>query len=495
MHYLTKFMVMNHINKPLLQYSLILLVFSFILVSCQKELEENPQAVNAEDFYNTAEEVETAVNAIYTPLRITMFPNYIATLECQSDWLYGRGSWDPLSQYQGLNDANVTRVSGFWDVFYRSIRNANLVIQKAPLGTSISVEDVNRFVAEAKFLRAFCYFQLVRNWGGVPLRNENNMLEPNLPKSSVEDVYQFILADLLEAESNLPTTQADGGRPTVWAAKTLLGDVYLQLGQYEQAEAKASEVMATGNFSLVKIANKEDFQQQLYGPDIQTTSEEIFSFKYARLPDQGNYILWISNHPSTKLFSFDGAYAVHGYATNPNYINQDEADIRKQLWDKIDFGLGPNTLVSSKYVDQKAISQTGAGNDQPIYRYAEVLLLYAEANCRIQHAVTTEAMEALNQVHRRAYGLDPKIPSDIDLKLADYTAETFIDRIIQERGYEFVYEGKRWLELKRTGKVDELISYGKGKTVAEKHLLWPIPVSEMNYNKALDPKVDQNPGY
>jgi len=474
--------------------------FAFLLVSClffscQKELEEHPQAVAAEDFYNTAEEVETAVNAIYTPLRMTMFPNYIATLECQSDWLYGRGSWTPLSEYQGLNDANVTRVSGFWNTFYESIRDCNLVIKNAPLGTDISEEDVARYVAEAKFLRAFCYFQLVRNWAGVPLRTESNMLDPNLPKSSVDEIYDFILSDLLEAESKLPPTQADSGRPTVWAAKALLGDVYLQLGQYEQAETKANEVMASGNFSLVKIANKEDFQQKLYGPDIQTTPEEIFSFKYARLPDQGNYILWISNHPSTNLFSFDGAYAVHGNATNPNYINWDDADIRKQLWDKINFGLGPNTLVSSKYVDQKAISQKGAGNDQPLYRYAEILLMFAEANCRVNHAVTSEAMEALNKVHRRAYGLDPEVPAGVDFAATNYDAASFIDLIIRERGYEFIYEGKRWLELKRTEKVDELIQYGKGKTVAEKHLLWPIPVSEMNYNKALDPKTDQNPGY
>jgi len=477
------------------KYISAIVLFSCFLFSCQKELEESPQAVAAEDFYNTAEEVETAVNAIYTPLRMTMFPNYIATLECQSDWLYGRGSWDPLSQFQGLNDANVTRVSGFWDIFYRSIRNANLVIQKAPLGTAINEEDINRYVAEAKFLRAFCYFQLVRNWGGVPLRNEDNMLEPDLPKSSSDDVYNFILSDLLEAESKLPATQAEVGRPTVWSAKTLLGDVYLQLGQYEEAETKAAEVMASGQFSLVELKNKADFQQKLYGPDVTTTPEEIFYFKYSRLPDQGNYILWISNHPSTKLFSFDGAYAVHGYATNPNYVNWDDADIRKQLWDKIDFGLGPNTLVSSKYVDQKAISQTGAGNDQPLYRYAEVLLMYAEANCRVQNAVTPEAMEALNQVHRRAYGLNPTSPSEVDFASSDYNATSFIDLIIRERGYEFIFEGKRWLELKRTGKVDELVQYGKEKTVAQKHLLWPIPVSEMNYNKALDPKVDQNPGY
>lgn len=463
--------------------------------SCDSMLVESPKSVAVEVFYNTAEEVETAVNAIYRPLRINTIANYVATLECQSDWMYGRGSWTPLSDYQGLNDANITRVSGFWNDFYLAIRNANLVIENAPKGSSISQQDIDKYVAEAKFLRAYTYFHLVRNWGSIPLRNEANMNEKDLPKSPVSDVYDLILSDLLTAEAGLPETPKDIGRPSVWAAKSLLADVYLELGNYEQAAARAKQVMDSGKFSLVKVASAADFQQNLFGPDILTTPEEIFYFKYSRLEGQGNYILWISNHPSTGLFSYDGAYAVHGDKTNPNFVNWDDDDLRKKLWDNINFGLGANTLVSSKYIDQNAISQSGAGNDQPIYRYADVLLLYAEAAARAEGQVSASALEALNKVRRRAYGLDPGTASEADYKISEVTAENFIDLVIKERGYEFLYEGKRWHELRRTGKVNELIAYGKNKTVAEKHLLWPIPLSEMNYNNLLDPSKDQNPGY
>lgn len=464
------------------------------LGACDSMLVEKPKSLAVEVFYNTAEEVETAVNAIYRPLRISTFANYVATLECQSDWMYGRGSWTPLSDYQGLNDANITRVSGFWNSFYLAIRDANLVIQNAPNGSAISQEDIDKYVAEAKFLRAFTYFHLVRNWGSIPLRTEANMDEKDLPKSSESQVYDLIVADLLEAESKLPDTPKDIGRPSKWAAKSLLADVYLQLGNYQEAANRSKEVMDSGQFSLVPVSSVQDFQYKLFGPDILTTPEEIFYFKYSRLEGQGNYTLWISNHPSTNLFSFGGAYAVHGDNVNPNYINWDDLDLRKGMWDNINFGLGPTTLVSSKYVDPDAISQSGAGNDQPVYRFADVLLIYAEAAARAEGQVSPLALESLNQVRRRAYGYNPTAPSEVDYQSPGST-EQFVDLVVKERGYEFLYEGKRWHELRRIGRVNELIGYGKNKTVAEKHLLWPIPLSEMNYNNLLDPATDQNPGY
>jgi len=104
-------------------------------------------------------------------------------------------------------------------------------------------------------------------------------------------------------------------------------------------------------------------------------------------------------------------------------------------------------------------------------------------------------MEALNKVHRRAFGKAPNTASTVDFVLADYNASTFIDLIVKERGYEFQYEGKRWYELKRTGKAASTILAVKGKVIAQKMYLWPIPLSEMSYNKALDPIKDQNPGY
>ncbi|MFD2036789.1 RagB/SusD family nutrient uptake outer membrane protein [Belliella marina] len=473
-----------------------LCVFPLLMLtwSCGDLLEENPQTIAAENFYNTEEEVRSAVNAIYSPLRMEM-AEQIAILDTHTDWGYGRGSRAQYNDFEGFNTANINATSVRWNAYYLSIRNSNLVIKNAPEGTSISEEALARNLGEAKFLRAFAYFDLVRNWGSVPLRLDTNLEQLDLAKSSVEDIYSLILSDLAEAEETLPEVQEQIGRPTRYAAKTLLAHVYLTLGRYDESLSKTEEVINSGRYALVRVNSVEDFQVNLFGPDLTTTSEEVFHLKYAREVAQGNWLLWIINHPNTGLYNLGGAYAHYAVSTDPFYTNWDDADLRKSLWIPIDFGMGSNTLVSGKYIDRQAISNRGAGNDLPIYRYADVLLMFAEASARATNEPTEEGLEALNQVHRRAFGLDPDLPSDEDYQIQDYDEDTFVDLVLQERAYEFQFEGKRWLDLKRTGKAAEVIQQGKGKTIAEKHYLFPIPFEELNLNKALDPTTDQNPGY
>lgn len=467
---------------------------SFLFSSCQDLLEEEPRAITEENFYNTAAEVETAVNAIYSPLRTENQTTYIATLECHTDYGYGRGSYAQFNDFQGMNSNNINRVAGYWNSFYLSIRNANLVIKNAPEGEEIGEEDITRYVSEAKFLRALSYFHLVRNWGSVPLRTEANMENPELAKSSVEEVYNLIIADLTEAENHLPEEQELLGRPTKFAAKTMLADVYLTLERFPEAREKANEVIVSGKHSLVAVATKDDFQK-IFGPEVITTPEEIFSLKFVRQPGQGNYLPWVFNHPSTGLYSFGGAYAIYSEASNVFYKSWDDMDLRKNLWDRVDFGLGDSTLVSRKFIDSKAIGNNDAGNDLPLYRYPDVLLIFAEAAAREAGSPTEEALEALNQVHRRAYGENPTSPSSLDYELGDYDETTFVDLVLQEKAQEFQFEGKRWLDLKRTGKAQALLMQNKGITIAESHYLWPIPAAELERNPALDPSSDQNPGY
>lgn len=466
-----------------------MLILVGLCTSCKDLLEEEPKSLAVEVFYKTPQEVESAVNAIYPPIR-TQMAEYVATLECHSDFLYGRGSWENISLYQGFNDTNTGRVVPFWNGFYTAIRNANLVIANSPDGAAY-----DSYKAEAKFLRAFAYFQLVRNWGAVPLRTELNMEQRDLAKSSVDDIYAFIEKDLLTAEMGLKPVATAAGRPTSGSAKTLLADVYLQMAKYPEAAAKANEVIQSNKYSLIQVTSKANIQDNIFGPTVNNSPEEVFYFKFSRLTNEGNYLLFIVNHPSTGLFGFPGAYAVHGNKTNPIFVNWNANDLRKSLYDNINFGLGANTLVTSKFVDKLATTNRTAGNDNTVYRYADVLLIYAEAAARAENNVSPAALEALNKVKRRAYGYNPAVPSVVDYTAADYATTPFLDLIMKERVYEFAFEGKRWLELKRTGKASELVLANKGKTILPKHLLWPIPLGEIDYNDALDPVTDQNPGY
>src|SRR5690606_25207135 len=144
----------------------------------------------------------------------------------------------------------------------------------------------------------------------------------------------------------------------------------------------ADEVIKSNKFSLVPVQTPDDFGTDIWGPEIVTTPEEIFFLKFARQLGQGNFMGWVLNHPSTGLFNFGGAYAHYSDATTPFFKNWPDEDLRKGLWDRINFGLGDSTLVSRKFVDQSAASQNDAGMDHPIYRYSEVLLIFAEAATR-----------------------------------------------------------------------------------------------------------------
>lgn len=471
-----------------------------ILTSCEDILEENPKAVAVETFYNTAAEVETAVNAIYEQLRANnnISGQLGAQLEAYTDYSYGRGSYQVLSDFQGLNSTNVPRTDDGWRLFYLGIRNANLVIANAPKGSSISAGDVAKYIAEAKFLRAYNYFWLVRNWGGVPIRTEATLNEPNVPRSTADDVYKLVIADLIEAETNLPETQKQAGRATKFAAKAALAEVYFTRNQYAEARDKANEIIQSKKFSLVPVAVAADFDN-IFGPTVVSTSEEIFSLKMTRQNSQGMYLAMFAHHPGTRLHGAGGFYAHYSESVNnPVQKNWDNADLRKTFnWVKYDIGLGPNSILCKKFSDPLAPHQTAAGNDFPIYRYTDILLMFAEADNRVNNGPTAAGLDALNQVHRRAYGKPANAPSTVDFALSGFTVDTFNDLVLQERGYETQYEAKRWLDLKRLGipKLKQVIKAATGKDVADKHLFWPVPVAELNFNTALDPSKDQNPGY
>ncbi|KQS30752.1 RagB/SusD family nutrient uptake outer membrane protein [Dyadobacter sp. Leaf189] len=469
---------------------------ALVFMSCSDLLEEKPKSLASENFYNTASEAKAAVNAIYGPMRSDngLSINYPAQLEGLADYGNSRGTQTAVSLYQGLDNTNINRVAVIWDNFYQSIRNANLVISNVPKGTSTSPEEKAMFVAEAKYLRSLIYFAMVRNWGGVPLRTEENMTVADIPRASVEDVYKLILADALEAEAGLPDVPAEIGRPTKWAAKTLLSEIYLYQENWAGAQTKSKEVVESNKYSLVEVVTSEDFQK-IYGPEVVNTTEEIFYFKYSR---QQGFGLVSYAHRKTDKFNYYGPGGVYAQYTdsvsNPVIKNWDAKDLRKaHILYNVDIGLGPNSCLFRKYRDPAATA--GAGNDYPWYRYADLLLFHAEADARANGKPTAEGLESLNKVHRRAYGFNSKAPSAVDFKLSDFSGLTaFIDKVVQERGYETMYEGKRWNDLKRLGIAKQRILETKKIVVADKHMLWPIPNSELLYNKAIKP-TDQNPGY
>jgi len=475
----------------------ILFVFTILLVitACSDILEENPKIIATETFYNTAEEIEGAVYAAYYGVGIATAKTTSGMVLINAgevDYGEGRVTFAAYSDFKGVL-ATDTRIPNVWNFFYQGIRNANLVIKNAPGSKKATPGQISQYVAEAKFLRAFSYFSLVRNWGGIPLRTEENMVETDVPRSTESEAYDLIVSDLLYAEANLPEVQALAGRATKYAAKTMLADVYLHLGKWADSRAKSLEVINSGKYSLIKVSKPDDFYK-IFGIDVITSSEEIFYIKANSTT--GTYFATYRHHPSVPYFKGgSGAYALYTDSVSNRFIREwDFRDMRKKfMLYNCNIGFGPTTMLFKKYIDQTTTA--GARNDWPAYRYTDVLLMYAEADCQVNNGPSADAVEKLNMVHRRAYGKDPMVASDLDFKPTDYNKNSFIDLVLKEGAYEQMDEGKRFFVLKRTGKLKDAVKYARGIDVVDTHLLWPIPAIEYLYNKAIDPVENQNPGY
>ena len=476
-----------------------LVILVLFLSSCKDFLDESPKEIASETFYKTAAEMESAVFASYEALQgnQSIFGRHYHTIQMsQLDYGYGRGSYATVTNFAGLDATNVNRVSDMWTGFYLSIRNSNLVIANADraISNGVAQVQVNALVAEARFMRAFAYFYLVQNWGGVPLRDITNMESRSLARSSVADTYAFIVKDLEFAENNLPADQAQIGRATKWAAKTLFVDVLVNMEKWADAQKKALEVINSNKFSLLEISAPNDYYK-IFGPDVVNTKEEIFYLKFSGTkPSNFTFML---HHPSAPYYNGDGAYGLYTDSVKNKVIKEwDYKDLRKSynLYN-MDIGIGSKTtMLYKKFIEPNKL--LGLSSDYPLYRYADLLLFYAEADCQVNNGPTSEAIEKLNMLHRRAYGKPTGIASTVDYKLSDYpTKQAFLDLIYKERMYELFCEGKRFLELKRTGKLKQTILDVHNKMVADKHLLWPIPNAEYFYNDLIDEVKDQNPGY
>ena len=488
--------------KSFVAFSTCLLVLT--LSGCKDVLTEVPRAsLSQTQFYQSQADLVAGLNAVYAVMRNTNYygTTYCAQLEGMTDYASSRGTQIPVSEYQGLDGTNIARTSLIWNQVYQAINAANIILKAAP-GITLTDAVRNPLVGEAQFLRALNYYNLVRNYGAVPIHTEptENLSQVGGKRQPVAEVYKLIVADLQAAEKTLPSTTREVGRPTSWAAKTLLADVYLTTEQWASARDKADEVIQSKLYSLVDVKVSDDFEK-IFGPNVVTTTEEIFYLKYAPLAGQG----W--GYP-TYLYNADDINAsggVRAHYSRPEYTlikNWDAKDLRKSFNLFTTYVNRAGATVTLPTTDPigfrkyKSPNVAISGNDCPILRYADALLIYAEAASQAAGAPTALAIERLNMVHRRAYGYTATAASPADLATTGLSAAAFRELVLTERAYEFMVECKRWLDLKRVG-VDYLkatIKASKNKDVATAHLFWPIPIQEIDNNPDIEP-ADQNPGY
>lgn len=504
-------------NKQLLTPLVLMLLLAGVLVGCKKNiLQVDPTipVVSVDNFYQTEADIVNATNAVYTPLSAIYNGAawHIGDIMSDDTDLGGGGGGDGLETAE-LDNFTVTSfnpiINLMWAQCYFGIFRANIVLEKAP-GVAVMSEAVRRrSLGEARFLRALYYFNLVRVFGDVPLYTNIISADEalNIGRSPISQVYTQIITDLQQAETLLPNTYGpnDKGRATAGSAKGLLAKVYLTRGDKPLAAQKAKEVI--DNRALYGYDLWPDYADN-FKLETENGRESLFEVQYRS--GGGQWSDFGAGHKLNTFFAPRAQDIVQssGYGWNVptlDLVNNYERtgpglntiiDRRRQpsMWmpgDQFGTYTQPAQLVGSPNgfnVRKYFVPITNVAGDNggwtcalnvPIMRYAEVLLIYAEA------AGPALGKPFADQVRARA-GLSP-LPAGL-------TDAQWLDAIYKERRVEFAFEMQRWYDLLRHPDPNYFVNVMRahGKTnIQAKHRFMPIPQGERDKN----PNLTQNEGY
>ena len=484
-----------------LKYNLIaiaLLGFSFS--SCSDFLEQNPQTdLSENDFYKTADDILSAVNGVYSSLQEgDIYGNWYVFGEIPSDNTRNQLSGSVTTQNefdQFYIDTQNSMIANFWKAAYKVINRTNTVLGRID-GIEINTELANRYKLECKFIRALMYFNLVRVYGDVPLvLKEISISESyDILREPKENVYNQIIADLKEAQ-DLPVSYstAEDGRATQGAAKALLANVYMTLHKYAEAETILAEIINSGRYSLLENTPGSlniDGYKNVFSPVNHNSKEGIFEIQFLK----GGYGEG-SNYANNFAPENSGTNVVAVGGTGGNNIPEmdiynayEEGDLRRDFSMSLGYydNRKNNEWVESRYVCKfmdVPYQNNDASNNYPVIRYADVILMYAEA--LNQNGKTAEACKYLNMTRRRGFGYQTTETSPVDLQTTDKAQ--FALMVEQERRVELAFENHRWFDLIRTGRAVEVMR-SKGFSLNETNLICPIPQKQIDVN----PKLTQN---
>lgn len=437
---------------------------------------EPASSVTIDKVYKTASDYNVAVIGCYAKLQ-SQVNFYTECCEYRSDNLSlgapTAGTQDRYDIDHFTEKPSNGILSSYWANFNNNIYRCNLLLDQID-GANFAENLKKQYKGEAMFIRALNYFNMYRIWGGVPATKHVVSAAEALKvaRYSDEQMFDLIAGDLKEIVDNnyLPETysSADMGRATSGAAKALLGKVYLTFHKWTEAKDILSQLI--GKYQLVSpIA-------QVFDVDNKNNNEIIFAVHFNKEIEGEGHSYWYNltnasddtNQTSSLLNTFP------------------TGDARKDLITYVQ--VEKNVRLMNKFYDTKSPTFKTVGNDQILLRYADVLLMYAEALNEIQYDASegSLALKYLNAVRQRA-GI-----SNLTAKQLP-TQEKFRKGILVERQREFPYEGQRWFDLVRMGFAKSVMAEN-GIEIKDYQLLFPIPQQEIE--KVGDKSILwQNPGY
>jgi len=506
------FAYMKTIQFKLFSTALLLLLFS----SCKKWVDYNPREdfrITELDYLSSESDYRTMAVSVYTPLQWLNQAVPVGDIASDNAVSGGENASDVLSLQQ-IDDMTHTPVNStlteLWQAAYEGINRANYLHQykeKNLAGQTVSFAGKEALYGEIYFLRAYYYFHLVRFFGEVPLFADKRLSlsqSASLSRAPIAKVYEQIEKDLGDAIIALPAVQVDKGRATKYAAQALLGKVLLYQKKYAEAATVLESVITANAFRLVDDFGSIFLESGENGP------ESVFEIQYSNntpyynwggvTRGQGNYAVQQCGIRGLNG-SADMPYAA-GWSTNlpsQNLADAYEAGDQRKAVTILDieayktanpsFGITyqvapyKNTgLYNQKYLPRKG--QTSGQielnylNNFRIIRYADVLLMAAEAYNRSATPNDSKAQDYLNQVRQRAF--------QNTQHNSRATGDALYQEILAERRLELAMEGDRFFDLVRTGQAAGKI---QGFT-SNKHEVFPIPQQEIIVSN-----LTQNPGY
>jgi len=509
---------------------LLLLLSSAVMSNsgCKKFLDdEDPTNLSPSSFYTLPEHAEAGISAVYAEIRFIgngagIFSNNWQMFDAPTGMQTTETAQnsDLNNLYSLIYDGSNLHINQNWNGFYKVIAQANLVLDKVPAINPMDAAQKKRILGEASFLRAWAYFYLVRLWGDVPLivKPITSPSDPNFspPRTAQEQVYKQIVDDLILAEAaGLPFMDASG-RVSTAAVKTQLAKVYLTMaGQplnkgaayYKLSADKAKEVIdyAAGNpSSLGLFAN----YAAIHDAKNDNKTEHLFGIQYNDAAGAGNPLQssYLPLHQPL-VSKIDGIGT--SIPTGDFYASYEAGDLRAKNRDGYFFTdyytdgfklplINRGKPYIFKHFDLVANGTLGVEGTSrsdlniPQIRYAETLLIYAEAQNRADGSPNAAAYAALNAIRKRAQLAD----------LAGLGQTQFEEAVWRERWHELCYEGILWFDMLRLRKAynestngfDNFVGHinkSVNQALQSKNLLFPIPTPEIKNN----PSLTQNPGY
>ncbi len=446
------------------KYKLILFLSTALLsVACTDSFFdlEPSSSVPTDKVYKTAEDFNVAVIGCYSKLQ-TQVSYFTECCEYRSDNLTlsapTAGTQDRYDIDQFADKASNGILEDAWANFNNGVYRCNLVLDRID-EANFDATLKKQYKGEALFIRALTYFNMYRLWGGIPMTNKVVTVAEALKigRSSDQQVYDFLVGDLNQFfYDNLlrySYTSAFMGRVTSGAAMALLGKIYLTFHKWTEARNVLSQLV--GRYSLMTTP------EQVFDVNNKMNDEIIFAVRFNKDVEGEGHGYWFSiinlTDDTNQTKSLKECYK--------------DGDKRKNLITYVK--VEDKVCVMNKFKDVKSATYNTVGNDQIILRYADVLLMYAEALNEISYSnlQNSEAMVALNAVHTRA-GLSPLQITELP------DQDSFRKAIMLERQQEFPYEGQRWFDLVRMGGAKEAMK-AEGHIIQDYQFLYPIPKTEL----------------